>query len=445
MLCAVGGQSALRAALPNARNRAACRFDGGATASPALSDIEILRARMSESAADGAAEGEAAGWAQRSGVKAECEGTGGSVSADSLWIDGSARLIGDWRALRGTLPDFGSARICALDAGTALRLFGSIEVTDQTVDVDGVRLTVECVFELPQGLTVLGADPGSGLVLCPAAALDSPPAMHALDFSVLSHDGRSAGEWADEWLSAAGIPSPDYTDTRAEQLKTLVLAANAPSVAFALLIACPLIAAAAALLRAAIGSSIAQWTDRLAPAVRGWKTLGAGLAGGILLSALAALAAALPQISLDVPPSYLPTRWSDLSFWPALIGRWAEQGAQRARLGALRPDMVRDQWIALSAWLSLAAAPLLWLAWRAFRQASRPGAPVIRMLWPAAAACAAAPLALMLAEAAGWPPSAPRGLAALAVLLSVVPPLLLAYPPAEQLTKHLVNRYKPKH
>jgi len=438
MLCLAGGQSAARAALPGAENRVACRFGAGGK-SPDFSVVETLRARMGDSAADGRAQGEVTAWAQASGVEAACKETGGSVSVEALWIDGPSRLIWDWRAAGGSLPDFGSARVCALDAGTALRLFGSLDVAGQRVEVGGARLTVACVFELPQGLTVWGADPGAGLVLCPVQALDDPPAVNALDFSVVSRDGQSAGEWASAWLSAAGIDSPASTDARAEQSQMLALATQAPSAALALLIACPLIAAAAALVRAAAKGCTAQWADRLAPVSRGWRTLGAGLAGAALLLALAALAAALPRIAIHVPPSYLPTRWSDLSFWPELAAGFGEQSARRAMLPALRPDMVRDHWIALSAGLSLAAAPLFWLAWRAFRQAARPDAPVSRLLWPAVAACSAALLAQLAVGALGWPPAGPPGLAALAVLLCVVPPLLLAYPPAELLRKYRIH------
>ena len=438
ILCAVGGQSALRAALPGAQNQVACRFDTG-KAALGFAAVDTLRARMDDSAADGRAEGEVAAWTQISGVRAACEQTGGSVSVDALWVDGPSRWIWDWRAMEGSLPDFGSARVCALDAGTALQLFGSTDVLGQAVEVGGVRLAVACVFELPRGLAALGADTGSGLVLGPVQALDDPPPVRALDFSVVSYNGETADAWASAWLSAAGIDSPAHTDARAEQEAMLTLAAQAPSIAFVLLIVCPLIAAAAALLRATAMGCAAQWGDRLAPAAWGWRTLGAGLAGASLLLALAAVALALPRIAVEVPPSYLPTRWSDLSFWPTLVTQRAQQSAQRVMLGALRPDMVRDHWMALSAGLSLTAAPLLWLAWRAFRQAAQPGASPAKLLFPAVAACAAAPAALLVAKSLGWPPAAPPGLAALAVFFSVVPPLLLAYPPAKLLRIYLIK------
>lgn len=436
LLCLVGGQSARHAALPDAQHRVACRFSVGEK-SPAFSAVDTLRARMDDSAGDGQAAGEVAAWAQSSGVNAVCKETGGSVSVEALWIDGPSRLLWDWRGVGGSLPDFGSAWVCALDVSTALRLFGSTDVIGQKVEVDGVSLTVACVFELPQGWAVLGADTGKGLALCPARALDNPPSVSALDFAVVSYDGQSADTWASAWLSAAGMGSPAYTDVRAEQSQLLALAAQAPPITLALLIVCPLSAAALALVRAAAKGCSAQWADRLAPASQGWRILGVGLAGTALLLALATLAVLLPRIVLYVPPSYLPTRWSDLSFWPTLIAKQGEQSAQRLLLPALRPDMVRDHWIALSAGLSLSASPLLWLAWRAFRQAAQPDTPVLRLLWPTAVACAAPPLAQLAAQALGWSPAAPPGLAVLAVMLCVVPPLLLAHPPGELLRKYM--------
>jgi len=435
LFCAVGGQSALRAALPDASNQVACRFEGG-EAAPGFSVVNTLRVRMGDSAADGLAQAQVAAWAQVSGVQAMVVETGGSVLADALWIDGPARLIWDWRAMAGSLPDFGSARICALDTGTALRLFGSTDVIGQMVEVGGERLTVACVFELPQGLGVLGADTGSGLVLCPAQALANPPPIHGLDFSVLSFDAQPIDEWVSFWLSAAGISSPAYSDVRSQQETMLVLAAQVPSIMLALLILCPLMVAAVGLIRATAKRCAAQWGDRLAPASQGWRTLGAGLAGVSLLLALAALALFLPRIHIHVPPSYLPTRWSNVNFWPTLITQHGQESARRLMFGALRPDMVRNHWITLSAGLSLAAAPLLWLAWRAFGQAAQPGTPILALLWPALAACASAVLALQAAEWLGWPPSAPPALAVLAVSLSVIPPLLLAHPPAELLKIH---------
>jgi len=435
LFCMVGSQSAMRAALPDVSNQVACRFDGG-EASPSFSMVEMLRARMGDSAADGLAEGQVAAWVQISGTQAACDETSGSVAVDALWIDGPARFIWDWRALAGSLPDFGSARVCALDTGTALRLFGSTDVIGQTVEVGGVRLTVACVFELPRGLAVLGADTGSGLALCPAQALENPPTIQGLDFAVVSFDAQPADEWASAWLSAADISSPALTDVRAEQETMLKLAMQIPPIALALLLLCPLITAAVGLLRATARRCAAHWGDRLAPASRGWRTLGVGLVGTALLLALSALALTLPRIHVTVPPSYLPTRWSDLSFWPTLITQHGQESAQRLMFGALRPDMVRNHWIALSAGLSLAAAPLLWLAWRAFRQAAQPDTPLSRLLWPALAACAAAILALSAVGMLGWPPTAPPGLIALSVSLCVIPPLLLAHPPAKLLKIH---------
>ena len=59
----------------------------------------------------------------------------------------------------------------------------------------------------------------------------------------------------------------------------------------------------------------------------------------------------LPPIR-SIPPSYLPTRWSDFGFWPKLISDALEEKARRALTILSRPDMIFGRLTDWCTWLS---------------------------------------------------------------------------------------------
>ncbi len=426
VFCMLAGQGALQAALPNAASQVSVRFDDEA---PDFSTLVLLRKQIARSAHEGRAKGTVTAWVQIGNTQVTCEETGGSVAVDGLWVDGNSAQIWDWRVLCGALPAFDTDPLCALDASTALNVMGSMDILGQKIDVDGRALIVACVFELPQGPTVLGADTGSGLVLCPASTLPDPLAIAAMDFFVMPNDDKSPAEWTSDWLGAASMPAPAYTEAHAEQRRLLLLVAQVPTLVVLLLTVLPLLFAAGSLGKASLSKGASSLRGRTTLALPGWQRLVLGLICSAGLLALAIFAATLPHITIDVPPSYIPTRWSDLSFWSDLVEREAQTYAQRTMLSALRPDMVRNQWISLSAGLSLACTPLFCLARHMLRQVGQPGEKLWRLLWPSLFACAALWMGMWSVQLLGWPPVAPSLPPLSIVLFTALPPLLRAFPP----------------
>lgn len=422
-LCVAGGAGAMEAALSATQGRVACRYDGDG---PSLEELKILRDSITGSEKDGKAEGVVTAWTQTSNTELAVDGLGSALEVDALWIDGEAWRIWSWDVVRGALPVFGTERVCALDGKSARKLFGSSDILGQQVEIDGVSYTVACVFELPDGLAAWGADPGNGLALCPAAALAEPPLFQALDFDVIPQDAQTPKEWVEAWLNESRTPQPVWTDALWQQRRLLALAAQCAPIMLLFFILWTLGKAGFRLLRSANREARICWSDRSLPVARGWRIWALGLAGAGALGILAVWAASLVPISLDVPPDYLPTRWSDLSFWGTLARESAQEQAARQMLGALRSDMLRSRSYDLSMGFSLAALPFLGLARHHLRDSA--GASWLRMSVVFLCGALSLPLALWCAQALGLPAALPKGWFPLTMVFIAVAQLAERYP-----------------
>jgi len=431
-LCMAGGISVKNAALPDTLGRVACRYGGDG---PSFEAVKTLREKMADSALDGKAEGMVTAWAQEQKAQITNAKLNASTVADVLWVDGATRLIWPWKEVQGSLPVLGNARDCAIDAQTACYLFGSTDVLGLKLEVNEVEYEIACVFELPDGLAAWTADPGYGLLLCPAAPLADPPPLQALDFTVFPRDAQQPKEWITAWLNSSAMPQPLWADALWQRQSLLSLAAACGPCLLALFILWALGKAIWRLIQATAGEATACLRNRSLPASRGFQVWVIGLVGAGLLGALVYLAASLAGFSPNIPPDYLPSRWSDLSFWPTLLSDAANGYAARRMTGALRPDMVYAHLCRLSALLSLFSVPLLGLARVRLRRLS-PG-----QSWRKVAALlcgmAMVPLALWSVRRMGFPPAAPTGLLPLVVLFIAVALFVEGYPPAEQLIIYL--------
>jgi len=432
-LCMAGSVSVMKAILPDADGYVACRYNGDG---PSFEMVKTLRANMAESAEDKKADGTVTAWAQEQKARVTCKELLSSVEADVLWVDGAARQIWPWKEAGGSLPVFDTARVCAVDAKTARLLFGSTDILGQKVEISGITYEVVCVFELPGGISSWAADPGNGLILCPAAALAEPPPVQAVDFDIMPRDTKTPKEWTDAWLNDSRVPQPAWIDAISQRHRLLTLVAECGPILLALFILWDLGRAVLGLLRGTASEAKTCWSDRSLPASRGWRIWALGLAGASLLGLLAMWAASLARISLDVPPDYLPTRWSDLSFWPTLAREAAEEYAARRMTGALRPDMVYTHLCNLSAAFSLVAVPLLGLARHDLRCACAGGSPP-RMGITFFCGIASVPLALWCVQQMGFPPAAPYGMFPLTVIFIAVVQFVEGYPPAKLLTTYI--------
>lgn len=438
-LCVAGGAGAMEAGLSATQGRVACRYDGDG---PSLEGIKILRDSMAGSAKDGKAEGAVTAWAQVSNTELTAKELGSTLEVDALWIDGDSRQIWSWNVIRGSLPVFGTARVCALDGKSARKLFGSSDIVGQQVEIDGVSYTVACVFELPEGLTAWGADPGNGLALCPAAALAEPAPFQALDFDVIPQDAQTPKEWVEAWLNESRTPQPIWMDALWQQHRLLALAAQCAPTVLLFSILWTLGKAGLGLLRSTAREARVCWSDRSLPVERGWRIWAFGLAFAGALGVLAAWAVSLAQISLDVPPDYLPTRWSDLSFWGTLARESAQEQAARQMLGALRPDMLRARLYDLSLGFSLASIPILGLARHHLRQSASSRPSWLRITGIFLCGAISLPLALWCVRALGLPAALPKGWFPLTMVFIAVAQLAEGYPPAKLLTTYISQNQK---
>ncbi len=384
------------------------------SASTTAENIVTLRHEIAE--ADG---GSVAAWGQAVSQTVSSTEMNGSAAVDVLWIEGDASLVWNLPVLRGSLPGQGDAEGCALDEATALKLFGSLDAVGRAVTVGSAELVVRGVFAPVTGVSALGVDPGRGLALCAAASAPEGFALTAMEFLVKSEEAKPAAEQVQAWMRSAGLSTNGTLDDHQDQRTLLTVLTSLPAYLLALFALLELLSGALAL----SGDGAAAWKalrlDRLAPARRKGRLALTWAAGFLLVAGAAWLTFSLVPQLRSVPPSYLPTQWSDFAFWPDRITADLQADAQHAMTVALRPDMVFDRLRDWCVGLLLAAIGCVWHG----RNTLRAGAHEVRPL-PACLmgvpVCAAVPLALWIADRAGWAPSAPQGLLLLPLLLYVL-------------------------
>lgn len=284
------------------------------------------------------------------------------TQVDTLWVDGYAGLVMDAHMLAGLLPVFAGQSDCALDAATALTLFGSTDIVGQKITLNDLELTVCGVFMLPEGLPAWGASPGRGIALCPAALLEEDPGVDAFAFALPPEGEKSPKEQSEQWMRDAGISVPSQRIDKAERHALYTLWGEAFALLAALWTAWTLLRVAAQLLMTGIGRFRRAALNPLASARIGLRALLTGLSGGVAALGAAAAIVLWPPLAFHVPPSYLPTRWSDLSFWPKLLAARGEAAAQRAMEIALRPELLEQALLRWVPWLGCLALVLGCLA-----------------------------------------------------------------------------------
>ncbi|MCL1963508.1 MAG: ABC transporter permease, partial [Firmicutes bacterium] len=352
ILCWCGARGALsaREGLWN-KGRVSYRNPGAATTAEG---VQKLRKEMKKE--DG---GLVAGWGQQLSQFVSAPETNGSNAVDVLWTEGDAALVWDVRMLQGNLPRQGDANGCALDAHTALKLFGSCDIVGRSVKIADQWMEIRGVFALPEGLSVMGADPGRGLAFAPAVLAPGGVAMTAIEF-ILYIGQESPVSQVSGWMRAAGISTGGDFDTHADERGLLSLLMDVPAYMLGLCILLELYAGGAQIGKKCLKRQRLLRENRLTPA-RAWLRLFSVYgAGAICLLGFAALVAALMPSIRSIPPSYLPTRWSDLSFWPGLAEKGLQSWAQTALTVSLRPDMVFRTLTAWAVGLLPASVFCLW-------------------------------------------------------------------------------------
>ena len=409
LACAGAGALATRDHLFGTANVRYAEEAGGYTAK----ELRALRGAMAE---DGAG-GSVAGWAQALSSRVSAAETGGAQMVDVLYVDGDPSLILNVTVLTGALPSMDGGADCALDRKTALLLFGSVNVAGETVQLNGKDLTIAGVFALPDGLPSLRADPGRGLIFVDFSEAPGGTRMASLGFSARGAVGLTK---VSEWMSAAGLSVRGSLHEDADQRALFRLFVSIPAY---LLMAMTLWQLAGAVVRRSMWlrrSILALRADPYAER-REYRRICAGYALGIAaLLATATTAVLLVPGMPWIPPSYLPTRWSDFGFYTSMFRANMEAAAQRAFSVAPRPRLLYDRLTFYCQWLPLLSLLALVLASRRLAAAPPARTPVLPVAL-GLCALAAVPASLWALGQAGFVPEVAPGMLVLPVLWIITP------------------------
>lgn len=419
VLLMVFSQSALTTAFPGGAVLSA-RYDGEG---PAFSGIRRVREQAVDERGDPVAG--IVAWREKK-AQLRQESTGAEVEADAIWVDGPSEAVWDLKPLSGSLPVFGDENIAALSRDMAMKLFGSVDVLGQTIACEGKRFTVACVFELPGGASAPAADPGRGLAILPASALpieegEEAPTAQGFDCLFPADDPGDPDAAVENWFTKAGVTGPDRVENRARTKALVAFMASLPQGLMALLAALLLAGESVRQARAAsVRLRMLREDRRVGPA---------GLFGALAIKPLQAMAFALSGLGIlllsggaRLPPALIPSRWSDLAFWPSLLNEFLADVAERALRGAARQDLVTQNLAALSCILAVFALPAIWFSYRAFRQGAHSSGGVLPegMRWLIPVMFFYAPAATLLARCAGLTVGAPGANLWLIMLFPVV-------------------------
>ncbi len=364
-------------------------------------------------------EGEVTGWGQSLSEEIRAGATSGVTRVDVIWLDGNASLIWALPQAEGQFPGPKDTIGCAIDSKTALKLFGSMNVIGKEVQIAGEQMTIRGVFTLPEGISAVSSDPGRGLAFCPAALAKESVRMTALEFIPRPGPGETAKEQAEKWMNAAAMGAGGSMDDHRDTQELMALFTSLPGFLFMGLMLAELYLMFIALTKAIwlrwitlVGDRSVSRRQLISPVIL-WCAL------TLALVITGVWAARLPAFGASIPASFLPTRWSDFSFWP----KKAEQLLQlhvRERLSpALRPDLAERGLLTAGILLSLLSPLLLWPARNALKRGiAQAGTGSISAC--AGALTMAAPLSLWLVRRVGWIPALLPGMAYLPVAFFAV-------------------------
>jgi hypothetical protein len=360
-------------------------------------------------------DGEVTGWGQSLSEEITAYATSDSTRVDVIWLDGSAPLIWDLPILSGQYPGKADTAGCAIDEKTALKLFGTLDITGKEVEISGERMTVRGVFSLPEGITSIPSDPGRGLAFCPAALANEDVHMTALEFIVRPGPGETSKEQAEDWMQSAAMSTGGSMDDHQDTHQLLELFTSLPGYLLMVLALIELYLMFVELTKAAW----LKWYDlkngRTSSRRQFARTLILWCVPALALIVIGVGIARLPSYGSTIPASFLPMRWSDFSFWPGKAEELLQLAVNGRLSPALRPDLAEHGMITAGIILSLASHPLIWLATRALKR----GVAYISIM--SASVCAgvliiAAPFSLWIVKRLGWIPTTLPGIAYLPIV-----------------------------
>jgi hypothetical protein len=242
-------------------------------------------------------------WNQRDGVLVEEVEFSRGNEISLLEVVGDAELvIAAEKLTSGFMPVRGSMNTCAIDSDTSYVLWGSMGGIGEIILCGEKEYTVTGIFGEPQNTMLIQSE----------NAEDSVFPYAELSVSNIESSSRQADEFHARYL----LPEPDAQKNNAESAAILRQTALFPALLCATLLLWRI-------LRRICGNS------RLIFAT--------AMLAGVFITAWAI------GFSPVIPHSFIPGRWSDLSFWYQLIENIAEQTKLSQTFAWPTPDLMRNQ------------------------------------------------------------------------------------------------------
>lgn len=325
---------------------------------PSFDGIEQYYDKQASKAEKEVIPGVVTAWAEERNRQVSATEWNANVAVDIYYVNGNVMDIIDLILVAGGFPARTDKTGISIDAKTAVKLFGSSTPVGLDITLGGQRYTVRGIFECPKGMTILGTDTGRGL-----AVLSPPPVV-----SAGASDGKTSkniGVQGTEFIFPAGI-SPDEAKSYAQQLaaemglggaayikdysagdKMLRQLAQFPGWAMMAVAILMLLYTAYSQARMMLRMAWRRFRSRDISVNTALNTMLRGIlwVGVIFLASVCVYLIVRPDFSL--PPSYIPTQWSDVGFWPELIRKMMMDKAERNALPVARPDAVAN---ALTGW-----------------------------------------------------------------------------------------------
>ncbi len=321
---------------------------------PAFNGIEQYYERQESMADVIEIPGVLTAWAEERNQQVSATEWKADAAVDIYYINGNVTDVMDLTLISGGFPVSTDKTGISIDTKTAVKLFGSSTPAGLDITLGGQKYTVRGIFECPKGISTWGTDTGRGL-----AVLSPPPASPteaAEAWDAKANEG--IGVQGVEIIFPAGL-SPDEAKNYAMQLsgemglsgaayirdfsasdKMLRQLAQLPGWVMMAVAILMLMYTAYSQLHMMLRLAWKRFRSRSISGKIALNTTLRGLlwVGSALLASVCIYLIVRPDFSL--PPSYIPTQWSDVGFWPELIKKMLLDQAERNALPVARPDAV---------------------------------------------------------------------------------------------------------
>lgn len=316
---------------------------------PSFDGMEQYYNRQESMAEKAVIPGLVTAWAEERNRQVSATEWKADATVDVYYINGNVMDVMDLALIAGGFPNRTDKTGISIDTKTAVKLFGSSTPVGLDITLGGQKYTVRGIFEYPTGMVSFGTDTGRGL-----AVLSPSPVISAGASD--SKTSKKTGVQGIEIIFPAGI-SPDEAKSYAMQLTAEMGLGGAVYIKdysagdtilrqFAQLPGWAMMAVAMLMLLYTAYSQLCMmlrlaWRRFRSRHISGntalYTLLRGILWGGLLLMASACIYL-IVQPDFSLPPSYIPTQWSDVGFWPELIRKRMMDQAERNALPIARPD-----------------------------------------------------------------------------------------------------------